>query len=82
MASKTKTLLITTGFIAGLAASYAAGISAAGQPAMRNALGNLRDARANLTNATADKAGHRVEAIRLVNLAIDQVQAGIAAGAN
>lgn len=82
MSSRTKSVLIATGFVAGLAASFAAGLATAGQPAMRNALENLRDARVNLTNATWNKDGHRVEAIRLVNLAIDQVQAGIAAGAN
>ena len=82
MSSKTKTLLLTAGFIAGLTASFAAGVSTARQPAMRSALENLQQARTNLNNATSDKAGHRVEALRLVNLAIIQVQAGIVAGAN
>lgn len=82
MSSRAKSVLIATGFVAGLAASFAAGLATAGQPAMRNALENLREARTNLNNATWNKGGHRVEAIRLVNLAIDQVQAGIADGAN
>ena len=82
MSSRAKSVLIATGFVAGLTASFMAGVSTARQPAMRNALENLQQARANLNNATADKAGHRVEALRLVNLAIDQVQAGIVAGAN
>lgn len=82
MSFKAKPVLLAAGFIAGLAASFAAGVSTAGQPNMRNALDNLRDARADLQKANWNKGGHRVEAIRLVNLAIDQVQAGIADGAN
>lgn len=82
MTPRTRSAFIAVGFVAGLAAAFAAGLATAGQPAMRNALDNLQQARTNLQNATSNKGGHRVEAIRLVNLAIDQVQAGIAAGAN
>jgi len=63
-------LLLVIGFVAGQ-------LSAA-QPQMQAALKNLRQARANLNNATADKGGHRERAIELVNQAIDQVEAGIA----
>jgi len=82
MSSRAKSLLIATGFVAGLAAAFTAGVSLARQPAMRNALVNLQQAKGSLQNATTDKAGHRVEALRLVNLAIIQVDAGIVAGAN
>jgi hypothetical protein len=61
------------------AASFAAGCYAA-QPHMQNALAALQSARAELQVAEANKAGHRVNAIRLVNEAIGEVQAGIAAG--
>ena len=51
----------------------------AGQPNMQEALGQLRAARASLQRAVPDKAGHRDRAIALVDQAIAQVQAGIAA---
>ena len=49
------------------------------QPNMQAALGQLRAARASLQRAVPDKAGHRDQAIALVDQAIAQVQAGIAA---
>ena len=52
------------------------------QPRMEAALEHLRNARADLERATADKGGYRANAIRLVNLAIDEVKLGIAAGAS
>ena len=48
------------------------------QPHMRAALESLRNARAELLNATADKGGHRARAINLVDQAITETQAGIA----
>ncbi|HEY1654319.1 MAG TPA: hypothetical protein VGF86_04310 [Candidatus Tumulicola sp.] len=48
---------------------------------MRNAKGDLQSALDQLNAASADKAGHRVNAIKLVNQAIDEVNAGIQAGA-
>ncbi len=48
------------------------------QPAMRAALQNLRQAKDNLQNATADKGGHRVKALGLINEAIAEVEKGIA----
>lgn len=51
------------------------------QTHMHNALSNLYAARTQLNSAIDDKAGHRVNAINLVNQAIGEVQAGIAAGA-
>jgi hypothetical protein len=50
-----------------------------GQPNMEAALGDLRAARASLQKAVPDKAGHRNQAIVLVDQAIAQVQAGMAA---
>ena len=48
------------------------------QPNMQAARGNLITARNELIRATADKGGHRANAIRLVNGAIAEVNAGIA----
>ena len=61
------------------AAGFAAGTYAA-QPHMQNALAALQNARAELQVAEHNKGGHRVNAIRVVNDAIGEVQAGIAAG--
>ncbi len=54
---------------------------AATQVHMHNALTNLQSASSQLSLAQADKAGHRENAIKLVNQAITQVQEGIKAGA-
>jgi hypothetical protein len=48
------------------------------QPNMQAARGNLIAARNELQRATADKGGHRANAIGLVNSAINEVNAGIA----
>jgi hypothetical protein len=48
------------------------------QPNMQAARGNLMTARNELQRATADKGGHRANAIRLVGSAIAEVNAGIA----
>jgi hypothetical protein len=48
------------------------------QPAMKSALTNLEQAQQNLKNATADKGGHRVNALNHVAKAIDEVKKGIA----
>ena len=50
-----------------------------GQPNMQAALGDLRAARASLQKAVPDKAGHRDRAIGVVDQAIAEVQAGMAA---
>lgn len=60
--------------------SFAGGCVVAAQPHMMNALGALQNARAELQVAEANKGGHRVTALRLINEAIGEVQAGIAAG--
>ena len=63
-----------------VAAGFAAGAAYAAQPRMRAALGYLQNAKAELQAAAADKGGHRLRAIELVNQAMGEVQAGIAAG--
>lgn len=60
-------------------ASFIAGTYAQ-QPHMQNALAALQNARAELQVAEHNKGGHRVNALRLVNSAIGEVQAGIAVG--
>lgn len=50
------------------------------QPHMERALANLRSAKSNLEAASNDKGGHRVNALRFVNEAIDEVKRGIDAG--
>ncbi len=62
------------------AVSFAGGCVVAAQPHMSNALAALQNAKSELQVAEANKGGHRVNALRLVNEAIGEVQAGIAAG--
>jgi uncharacterized membrane protein YczE len=58
-----------------------AGTAFAVQTHMLNARDSLQNALNELNLAIPDKAGHRVDAINLVQQAIDQVNQGIAAGA-
>lgn len=60
-----------------LGTAFFAGQATARQPHMRAALDDLRAARDQLQDAASNKGGHRVEALRLTNEAIDEVQAGI-----
>lgn len=55
------------------------GAAWANQPRMQAALSDLQDARTQLREATTNKAGHRVRALRFVNDAIREIRAGIAA---
>ena len=66
--------------VAVAAVSFAGGCVVAAQPHMTNALNYLQSARGELQVAERDKGGHRVNALRLINEAIGEVQAGIAAG--
>ena len=50
------------------------------QPHMQAALDYLRNAKSDLERATTDKGGHRVNAIKLVDQAIDETKKGIEAG--
>ena len=50
------------------------------QPHMEAALNFLKSAKSDLDQATPDKGGHRANALKLVDQAIDEVNLGIAAG--
>jgi len=63
-----------------LGVGFSAGCVIAAQPHMNNALHALENAQAQLQEASSDKAGHRANALRLINEAVGEVQAGIAAG--
>ena len=60
-----------------LIGGFVAGRAHAAQPHMQAALSHLRNARSELNAAMADKGGHRAAAIRIVNDAIAEVEAGI-----
>jgi ribonucleotide reductase beta subunit family protein with ferritin-like domain len=78
-----KTISMRSVVIGGVAAAtlaFTAGYAFAVQVHMQNALHALENARSQLQMALADKAGHRVNAINLVNQAINETEAGIAAG--
>lgn len=75
-------VLAAAGALAVAGLGYGAGVAQGYQPNMQNALRDLYAARTELTRATPDKGGHRVQAINLVNQAIAQTQAGIRVGAN
>ena len=47
------------------------------QPHMKAALASLETAKAQLEKASADKGGHRVKAIELINSAMEEVRKGI-----
>jgi hypothetical protein len=73
-------------FVAALGGAVLIGVLSAGaafavQGHMVNARADLYAARNQLNMALADKAGHRVNAINLIDEAIGQVNAGIQAGA-
>ena len=70
-------VICATGVVA-----FAAGYAIAAQPHMTAALAALKTARAELQLAAADKGGHRVKAVNLVNDAIAEVNAGIAYAGN
>jgi hypothetical protein len=66
--------------IFGMAATFTAGYAIAAQPHMQSALRALNKAKTELTAALPDKGGHRVKAMALVDQAVAETQAGIAAG--
>lgn len=57
--------------------AHASRLPAADQPNMRAALDHLKSAQKNLQRATADKGGHRANALNLVAQAIAEVNRGI-----
>ena len=62
-------VVLTGGFLAGRAS--------ADQPRMQVALEHLERAEKNLEDASNDKGGHRVKALRLVREAMGEVRDGI-----
>jgi hypothetical protein len=61
-----------------LAALFVVGcVTGRGQPHMQSALDQLEAARSELRAARADKGGHRMRAIELIDRAIDEVQLGM-----
>ena len=54
----------------------------ADQGHMERALNALYQARYELSQASHDKGGHRVNAIQIINQAIQQIKRGIAIGAS
>jgi hypothetical protein len=81
VASKTRLAVVgTLGAIVFAGAGVGAGVAIADQPHMQNALDGLNAAQNQLQIATPDKGGHRVNAIRLVQQAINETNLGIQAG--
>jgi hypothetical protein len=76
MISKLNALVLT----GTLAAGIFVGQAMAAQPHMVAALDALRTARSELPSALANKGGHRVKAIASIDQAIEETNAGIAAG--
>jgi len=76
-----KTIVMSFVCAAVLAGGFLVGRATAAQPHMRAALDHLQAAKTELQIAEADKGGHRVKAIALVNDAIAQVELGMSAGA-
>lgn len=64
------------------ALAFGAGYAVAAQPYMQAALGDLEAAKAALQKAEADKGGHRVAALKLINNAIAEVHAGMSFAAS
>jgi len=81
----TKTVSRRDALLGTAAAAAALTVSAtaadAAQPNMEAALKSLQSARASLEKAKANKAGHRNKAIQLIDQAIGEVKAGMAAAA-
>ena len=75
---KKKLLTLTgTSLLVGVLAGSAGYAYAERQPHMRDAHRHLEQAREALKKAEADKGGHRVKAIELVEGAIREVKAGV-----
>ena len=71
----------TTAIVGSLAMALSIGAfvgrATAEQTHMESALSYLQSARSELQIAERNKGGHRAEALRLTNAAIDEVRAGI-----
>lgn len=71
--------LVACGFVIALSSGILIGQAIASQPHMQAALGYLQSARTELQSAERNKGGHRLKALRYVEDAIAETEAGIAA---
>jgi hypothetical protein len=71
-------LIVAT--IIALSIGFGGGIAVAAQPDMQGALSALQNAQSHLRKVTQNKDGHAAAARKLVEQAIEEVQAGIAYG--
>jgi hypothetical protein len=69
-----RSLLLGTAIAASMGIGYAIGA----QPHMAETITILQSARAELTEATPNKGGHRERALGLIDQAIGEVRAGMA----
>jgi hypothetical protein len=81
MQLRAKAAIAASALVLAAGVGFGVGVAQADQPHMQTALGELQSAKGELQQASADKGGHRVNAITLVNQAIGEVRAGIAVGA-
>ena len=70
------TLIAAAALVVGLGLGFTAAV-AADQPFMQAALDHLDAAERDLNKASADKGGHRAEALRLVRAAKSEVRKGM-----
>ena len=82
LTSRRKTVLLALLFAAILTVGFLVGRATAAQPHMQAALDHLVAAKAELQAAEENKGGHRTAALKLVNQAIAEVNAGIAYAAS
>ena len=73
-----KRIFLGSGLALVMAIGFGAGYVYAKQPHMQAALSDLQSAREQLQMADANKGGHRLKAIDLINQAIQEVKSGIA----
>jgi hypothetical protein len=77
-ASTVALAFVLTGVLANSTVQPAAAEDGENQKRMEAALDSLTEAQTKLENATADKGGHRVKALKAVKEAIKETKAGIA----
>ncbi len=80
MKNKLSYLVLIVGIATLITGSVMIENAQANQPHMVAALDSLRNAREQLNEAERDKGGHRTAAVNLIDQAIGEVKAGIAAG--
>lgn len=74
---KVSTVVLAVALAAVVSSSGVKSAQAENQPHMQAAMTALKAAKEQLQKATADKGGHRVKAIELVEAALAEVKAGI-----